>query len=93
MYFRLRTAFGEEALAVIDPKAVQHILLHQAENSPKPADVVRTVGLCTRPGLLVVEGDDHRRQRKILTPCRLSPTSPRLWNKQRRCGALNFIDL
>ena len=55
-------------MAVIDPKAVQHILLHQAKHFPKPADEIRTVGLTTGPGLLVVEGDAHRLQRKILTP-------------------------
>ncbi|CAL1713461.1 unnamed protein product [Somion occarium] len=67
--FVYRGFVGGYRLMTTDPLAVSHILGH-AYDFPKP-DFIRDAlaeMAAGHDGLLTVEGDDHRRQRKILTP-------------------------
>ncbi|KAJ7754371.1 cytochrome P450 [Mycena maculata] len=65
--FQMKNLFSTRELYTADTKALTHIAVHS--DIYQKAQFVRyllsrTVG----NGLLVVEGDDHRRQRKILNP-------------------------
>ena len=61
-----RGFFSGPRLMTTDPVAIAHILGH-ADNYPKPNFVRDTLAAMTagRDGLLVVEGDAHRRQVRI----------------------------
>ncbi|KAI0822367.1 cytochrome P450 [Trametes gibbosa] len=54
-------------LFVTDPRAINHLLTHSMEYY-KPRQVQRTLSSLLGQGLLVTEGDQHRRQRKIMNP-------------------------
>jgi cytochrome P450 len=78
--------FGMPRLFTTDPKAISYILQH-AYHYPKP-DFVRD-SLATmaagHDGILTVEGDHHKRQRKILAPAfshsHIKSLSPIFWQK------------
>ncbi|GJE91800.1 cytochrome P450 [Phanerochaete sordida] len=77
---------GGARLLTTDPVAVAHILGRGYE-FPKP-DFIRDAlasMAAGHEGLLVVEGEDHRRQRKILSPAFATPhiksLSPIIWEK------------
>ncbi|KIO26751.1 hypothetical protein M407DRAFT_197174 [Tulasnella calospora MUT 4182] len=55
-------------LCTKDPKAVAHVLNH-AYDFPKPPHIRSFLERMFGKGLLVAEGLDHKRQRKILNPC------------------------
>ncbi|KAF8909014.1 cytochrome P450 [Gymnopilus junonius] len=67
--FVYRGFIGGCRLMTTDPVAVGHILGH-AYDYPKPDFVRASLADMTAGyhGLVTVEGDDHKRQRKILTP-------------------------
>ncbi|KAJ7082621.1 cytochrome P450 [Mycena belliarum] len=59
--------FGRSQMYTVDPKAIHHVLMHTTiyQKSQDQRDALsRIVG----PGVLVVEGDVHRQQRKIMNP-------------------------
>ncbi|KAL4242978.1 Cytochrome P450 superfamily protein [Abortiporus biennis] len=56
-----------DRLVTIDPKALNHILVHSADY-PKPDMTRRIVANLFGEGLLVAEGEVHRRQRRLLNP-------------------------
>lgn len=55
-------------IALADEKAIHYILMQKTSNFPKPHEEVRGLERLTGRGLLTVEGDIHRRQRKIMSP-------------------------
>jgi cytochrome P450 len=56
------------AVIVSDPDAVQHVLLDNAANYRKDDLLLRILGSGLRNGLLTVEGETCRRQRKAVAP-------------------------
>lgn len=60
--------WGQQRLVVEDPVALNHILLSRAYDYPKPNEVRGTLGRIVGKGLLFAEGDDHRRQKRIIQP-------------------------
>ena len=50
-----------------DPQ-LNHVLNARAYDYPKPEEVRRSMSQILGKGVLFAEGDDHRRQRKIMNP-------------------------
>ncbi|PPQ81273.1 hypothetical protein CVT25_015057 [Psilocybe cyanescens] len=84
--FVYRGFIGGCRLMTTDPVAIAHIL-GNAYHYPKPDFVRDSLASMTagHNGLLVVEGADHKRQRKILTPAfsaaHIKSLSPIFWDK------------
>jgi cytochrome P450 len=67
--FCLRGLFQRPSLQLIDPVAMTHILGSQhAYSFPKPASSQEFLLKFLGPGLVSVEGDVHRHQRRIVSP-------------------------
>ncbi|KAJ6553292.1 cytochrome P450 [Mycena capillaripes] len=64
---RMSGFFGFSQLFTTDTKAIQHILSN-SHVYQKPAMGRYFLGRVVGPGVLVVEGDVHRQQRKIMNP-------------------------
>ncbi|KAJ3480363.1 hypothetical protein NLJ89_g12284 [Agrocybe chaxingu] len=84
--FVYRGFVGACRLMTTDPVAIAHIL-GNAYDYPKP-DFVRdslAAMAAGHEGILTVEGDDHKRQRKILTPAfsasHIKSLTPIFWDK------------
>ncbi|CAG8489202.1 12875_t:CDS:2 [Ambispora leptoticha] len=60
--------FNLPRILVSDPKLVQHILVNNVYEYPKPSSLVSYLLPILGNGLLVAEGDVHKRQRKLMTP-------------------------
>ncbi|GAA5872942.1 hypothetical protein JCM8547_003270 [Rhodosporidiobolus lusitaniae] len=65
---KYRGFFGEERLILSDPAALNHILLSNCYSYPKPDEVRGELAQILGKGVLFAEGDDHRRQRRIMQP-------------------------
>ncbi|KZT61466.1 cytochrome P450 [Calocera cornea HHB12733] len=65
--FSIRVFGGSYRLITLDTRAVAHILLH-ADNYPKPETLRTLLGVSIGEGLLIAEGDVHKRQRRIMNP-------------------------
>ncbi|KIK04023.1 hypothetical protein K443DRAFT_676331 [Laccaria amethystina LaAM-08-1] len=65
--FRFRGLFGKKRLYTIDPKALNHILMNHNDYQ-KPEASRHGLTSIMGAGVLVVEGDKHRQQRKIMNP-------------------------
>ncbi|KZO98271.1 cytochrome P450 [Calocera viscosa TUFC12733] len=93
--FATRVLLGGYRLFTLDPRASSHILSH-TDIYPKPdtlRDVLRSV---IGDGLLVVEGDDHKRQRRIMNPSfspgQIREVTPIFFDTARRlCDVFNSI--
>ncbi|KIY62983.1 cytochrome P450 [Cylindrobasidium torrendii FP15055 ss-10] len=59
--------FGRPRLMITDPKAVAHLLNH-ARDYPKHEGQRYALSRMVGPGVLVVEGDEHKRQRRVMNP-------------------------
>ncbi|KAF8517393.1 cytochrome P450 [Hysterangium stoloniferum] len=71
--FTYRGFIGGYRLVTMDPRAIIHIL-SKPDHYPKPSfvrDSLASMG--GEYGLIVVEGDDHKRMRKIINPSFTSP--------------------
>ncbi|TKY88370.1 hypothetical protein EX895_002722 [Sporisorium graminicola] len=66
--YRSTFLFGREALHFQRPKALRQILVEDPYSYPKPAIAWKLLGLVAGYGLLVVEGDTHRKMRKTMNP-------------------------
>lgn len=64
-----RGLFNVPQIVLGDPKAIQHVFSSNAYDYPKPHRTVRFLSdVIGKGGLLLVEGDIHRKQRKMLNP-------------------------
>ncbi|KAF6751297.1 cytochrome P450 [Ephemerocybe angulata] len=66
--FRVPGLFNSTLLYVYDPKALHHILIKDTHIFEEGTDFLLTSKTVFGKGLVAVVGDDHRRQRKMLTP-------------------------
>ncbi|KAH9930922.1 cytochrome P450 [Fomitopsis serialis] len=64
---KYKVSMNADALLMLDTKAVNHVLTH-SHDYPKPEIARFNLGLILGKGLLVVEGEQHRQQRRILNP-------------------------
>ncbi|KZT57538.1 cytochrome P450 [Calocera cornea HHB12733] len=82
--YAYRQLLGKWRLSTTDPRALQHIL-QNAYAYPKPAPVQRNLARIVGSGLLIAEGDLHRRQRKIMNPsfapAQIRELTPLFWDK------------
>ncbi|GAA5911789.1 cytochrome P450 [Sporobolomyces salmoneus] len=60
--------FGSQRLVLFDSTALNHVLLSNCYEYPKPDEVRGDLAMILGKGVLFAEGDDHRRQRRILQP-------------------------
>ncbi|TFK52808.1 cytochrome P450 [Heliocybe sulcata] len=60
--------FGEDRLMVSDPKALQHIFNTSSHDFCKPKESLVFLYELSGPNIVAVEGEAHRRQRKIILP-------------------------
>ncbi|EIN06514.1 cytochrome P450 [Punctularia strigosozonata HHB-11173 SS5] len=65
--FKVNGLFNSNRLYTIDPRALSHILSHSVEFQ-KPALGRYNLGRIVGEGLLIAEGDAHRRQRRVMNP-------------------------
>ncbi|EJU01813.1 cytochrome P450 [Dacryopinax primogenitus] len=65
--YRLPSMLGKCRLNTIDPRAVGHILSH-TDIYPKAEHARTLLRAAIGEGLVVAEGDTHKRQRKIMNP-------------------------
>lgn len=63
-----RGLFNSQRILVADPKAIQHVFNTNSYKYPKPSNLVRLLGKVIGHGVLLAEGDVHRKQRKMLNP-------------------------
>ncbi|CEQ41993.1 SPOSA6832_03754 [Sporobolomyces salmonicolor] len=66
--------FGNQRLVLYDSTALNHVLLSNAYDYPKPEEVRGDLAMILGKGVLFAEGEDHRRQRRILQPA-FSPSA------------------
>ena len=72
-----RTVFGIDSLLVNDPKWVRHVLHGNLGNYVKPPAMVRPVRPLAGKGVLLAEGPEWKRQRRMLAPA-FTPASVNL---------------
>ncbi|KAF9146170.1 hypothetical protein BGX30_003515 [Mortierella sp. GBA39] len=60
--------FNSPEVVLGDPKAIYHVFSTHADEYPKPERTIRLVSQVVGKGVLLVEGDVHRKQRKMLNP-------------------------
>ncbi|KAG9036083.1 hypothetical protein FRB95_009871 [Tulasnella sp. JGI-2019a] len=66
--FQYRGLFLARQFFTMDPRAVSHIMNHSYDY-PRPQSIRRILAELLGDGVLVAEGDVHKRQRKIMSPC------------------------
>ncbi|KAL1706309.1 cytochrome P450 [Schizophyllum commune] len=65
---KYNAAFGEQRLLVNDPKALHYIMQSAGYGFVRTEDKKEPMRTLIGKGILTVEGDDHKRQRRIMLP-------------------------
>lgn len=73
--FQFKGLFSLTCLYIADTKALNYVLMNSYDYQ-KPDNSRYTLSLLVGPGVLVVEGDEHKRLRKIMNPA-FSPANIR----------------
>ncbi|KAF9094417.1 hypothetical protein BGX23_002137 [Mortierella sp. AD031] len=63
-----RGMFNTQNVLLADPQATQHVFRTHDYKYPKPDRVIRLMSSAIGKGLILVEGDVHRQQRKMIGP-------------------------
>ncbi|EPQ50323.1 cytochrome P450 [Gloeophyllum trabeum ATCC 11539] len=66
--------FNDNRIVTMDPRALHHVLNDPAYE--KPSQAQRNLAAIVGEGLLVVEGEEHRKQRRVMNPA-FGPTQIR----------------
>ncbi|KAK8241319.1 cytochrome P450 [Phyllosticta capitalensis] len=66
--FHYRFAFNAPRVAVTSPKGLAEVLVHKNYDFIKPQQVRHGLGRVLGVGVLLAEGDEHKRQRRLLMP-------------------------
>lgn len=85
-----RTTLGLTGLLVSDPAWVRHVMVTNAANYRRPSTVRRVAVPVGGNGLFLAEGDDWRRQRRILAPS-FTPASLDILVPHFREAALHLL--
>ncbi|KAK7427673.1 hypothetical protein QQZ08_005779 [Neonectria magnoliae] len=84
---RYRGLFNQERLLITSPKALAEVLVTNNYAFAKPAQIRWSLGRILGVGVLLAEGDDHRMQRRSLTPAfafrHVKNLYPVFWAKAR----------
>ncbi|KJR84851.1 cytochrome P450 monooxygenase [Sporothrix schenckii 1099-18] len=79
--------FNQERLIITKPKALAEVLVSKNYDFIKPTVVRHTLSRILGVGVLLAEGDEHRFQRKLLTPAfafrHVKDLYPIFWSKGR----------
>ncbi|TFK64221.1 cytochrome P450 [Pluteus cervinus] len=70
--------FGDEQLYISDPRALHNIILKDHDAFEETSVFTETNKVIFGPGLIAVTGDQHRKQRKIVSPIFALPELRRL---------------
>ncbi|KAG2746095.1 cytochrome P450 [Suillus brevipes Sb2] len=65
---RFKGSFGEDRLMISDPAALQYIFVKSGYRFPKPHDLRVLSQMINGKGIIWTEGDDHKRQRRVVLP-------------------------
>lgn len=84
---RYRGLFNQERLLITSPKALAEVLVTNNYAFTKPTPVRYTLGRILGVGVLLAEGDEHKMQRRNLTPAfafrHVKNLYPVFWQKAR----------
>ncbi|EFX02729.1 cytochrome p450 monooxygenase [Grosmannia clavigera kw1407] len=84
---RYMTIFNQERLLVTKPKALSEVLVSKNYDFCKPRLMRQALSRVLGVGILLAEGDEHRYQRKLLTPAfafrHIKNLYPVFWRKAR----------
>ncbi|KAF2092013.1 cytochrome P450 [Saccharata proteae CBS 121410] len=84
---RYRFAFNAERVMVTSPKALAEVLVTKNYTFVKPSQVRLGIARILGVGILLAEGDEHKRQRKLLMPAfsfrHVKDLYPVFWSKAR----------
>lgn len=82
---RYRWFFNQERVLLCSPKALSEVLTTNSYAFQKPASVSHSIGRILGYGLLLIEGDEHRQQRRNLMPAfafrHIKDLYPVFWKK------------
>jgi cytochrome P450 len=82
-----RWLFNESRVLVTNPKALGEVLVQRNYDFVKPERVRLGLGRLLGVGILLAEGDEHKRQRKLLMPAfafrHVKDLYPIFWNKSK----------
>ncbi|GAA93662.1 hypothetical protein E5Q_00307 [Mixia osmundae IAM 14324] len=106
--FRISATLAEERIFLADHKAIAHLLIARPYDYPKTLGKGRFIGkFLSGGGVLLAEGDAHKRQRKIVNPS-FAPSQIRalfpifaakaallakVWKTQLECQESDVIDV
>ncbi|GAA5844473.1 hypothetical protein JCM9279_006317 [Rhodotorula babjevae] len=65
---RFQAFFGKQRLLIFDPAALNHVLVTHAYEYPRPEEARSALAMILGKGVLFVDGDDHRRHRRVMNP-------------------------
>ncbi|KAF9407653.1 hypothetical protein BGZ94_002614 [Podila epigama] len=65
---KYRGFFGSLRIFIADPKAIQHVFVTHSYDYIKPPRFIKFMSETVGHGVLLAEGDAHRKQRKMLNP-------------------------
>ena len=63
-----RGLLNKPRVFITDPKALQHVMSSSVYNYPKPPGFIQDLKPLLGSGILLAEGDVHKRQRKMMNP-------------------------
>ncbi|KAF1831638.1 cytochrome P450 [Decorospora gaudefroyi] len=82
-----RWLFNEPRVLVTNPKALGEVLVQRSYEFVKPARIRDGLGRLLGVGILLAEGDEHKRQRKLLMPAfnfrHVKDLYPIFWSKSQ----------
>jgi cytochrome P450 len=82
-----RWLFNESRVLVTSPKALGEVLVQRSYDFVKPERLRSGLGRLLGVGILLAEGDEHKRQRKMLMPAfsfrHIKDLYPIFWNKSK----------
>ncbi|THH16007.1 hypothetical protein EUX98_g9372 [Antrodiella citrinella] len=83
---RIKGPIGQDVLWISDPKALQFIHQTAGYNFPKPSERQAIIRLSTDHGLASVDGEIHKRQRKVMLPAFGTPETKALLPIFSKCA-------
>jgi cytochrome P450 len=82
---RFAGPFNSDSILLTDPSSLADVLVHRSYDFEKPSEIRKFLRLILGDGLIMVEGDEHKFQRKHLTPAfsfrHIKDLYPIFWSK------------